>query len=131
MGEFVRDVNDVVPLAQKPEVASVSINYPEKFIQVSHLTVVRASDSTTLVRSNGEERTVRVVSEPSGSSIGLEGYTEDQLRKKQEQDKTLAFLMQWLKTGEEPKEGTLILGSPDANFYWVTRRLLYWAQGVP
>lgn len=53
--------------------ASVSMNCPEKCIQVSHLTVVRASDITTLVRSNGEERTVRVVSEPSGSSIDLGG----------------------------------------------------------
>lgn len=61
MGDFVRDEDDVVPLAQKPEVASVSINCPKKCIQVSHLTVVRASDSTTLVRSNRDERTVRVV----------------------------------------------------------------------
>lgn len=60
-GDFVRDEDDVVPLAQKPEVASVSINCPKKCIQVSHLTVVRASDSTTLVRSNRDERTVRVV----------------------------------------------------------------------
>lgn len=95
-GNFVRDVDDVVPLAQKPKVASVSINCPEECIQVSHLTVARASDSTTLVRSNGEERAVRVVSEPSGSSIDLGGYTEEQLREKQEQDQNLAFLMQWL-----------------------------------
>lgn len=33
--EFVRDVDDVVPLAQKPEVANVSINCPEKCIQLS------------------------------------------------------------------------------------------------
>lgn len=58
------------------------------------LTVVRASDSTSLVRNNGKERTVRVVSEPSGSSIDLGGYTEEQLREKQEQNQNLAFLMQ-------------------------------------
>lgn len=90
-GNFVRDVDDVVPLAQKPKVASVSINCPEECIQVSHLTVARASDSTTLVRSNGEERAVRVVSEPSGSSIDLGGYTEEQLREKQEQDQISNF----------------------------------------
>lgn len=39
---------------------------------------------------------MRVVSEPSGSSIDLGGYTEEQLREKQEQDQNLAFLMQWL-----------------------------------
>lgn len=36
-GNFVRDVDDVVPFAQKPEEASVSINCPEKCIQVSPL----------------------------------------------------------------------------------------------
>lgn len=44
-------------------------------------TVVRASVKTTLVRSNGEERTVRVVSEPSGSSIDLRAILRNNLGK--------------------------------------------------
>lgn len=70
----MRDVDDVVHLTQKPEVASGSINYPEKCIQVSHLAIVRTHDSTTLVRGNGEKRTVILVGEPSGSVISLGVY---------------------------------------------------------
>lgn len=116
-GEFVRDVDDVVPLAQKPEVASVSISNPENYIRVSHLTVVRTGSSTTLIRGDGEEKTVMVVSEQSRAGISLGGYTGEQLREKQ----NLAFLMQWLKTREEPRDGTLFLSSPEAKCYWVNR----------
>lgn len=72
---------------------------------------------------------VTVVSEPSGSNIDLGCYTEEQLREKQEQDQNLAFLMQWLKTGEEPKEGTLFLDSPEAKFYRVSREAFVLGSG--
>lgn len=37
--------------------------------------------------------------------------------------------MQWLKTGEEPKEGTLFLGSPEAKFHWVNREAFVLGSG--
>jgi RNA:NAD 2'-phosphotransferase (TPT1/KptA family) len=122
-GDFVRDVDDVVPLAQKAEVASVKSNQPENCIQVSKLEIVRIRENTALCRDSGEKSTVRVVHEPEGTGISMGGYTEEQLGERQKQDQNLAFLIQWLKTREDPGEGNLFLSSPEAKFYWLNRQV--------
>jgi hypothetical protein len=90
---------------------------------------VFSEGTATVTTEIGDRKTVRVFEDIGGVSFGE--YTPEQLEQEQEQDPDFKFLLDWLKHGEEPKEGLLFLSSQNAKFYWVNRPLHVRRQTPP
>ena len=55
--------------------------------------------------------------------ISLSGYSADKIKDGQSKDPNLKFLLQWLKTKQEPQEGELFISSKIAKRYWINKEL--------
>lgn len=117
--DFVRDVDDVIPLTKRTDTADVLTVQSEVPVRVSRIRLGFSEGTATVTTEIGDRKTVRVFEDIGGISFGE--YTPEQLEQEQEQDPDFKFLLDWLKHGEEPKEGLLFLSSQNAKFYWVNR----------
>ena len=53
----------------------------------------------------------------------LNGYSWEEVRTFQAEDKELKFILTWLELQEEPPEGELFLSSPATKHYWINKEL--------
>ena len=58
------------------------------------------------------------------------GFTFEDLKKEQAEDKDLKTVITWLTTKEEPDEGSLFISSPEAKYYWVNKEMFKLVDGV-
>ena len=132
--QFIEDVDYATTLAQKPEMkqgkgyncGSRTI-YPEETEEygLSQLFMVQAMTRSTtntpdLDPDGDDDDRDRDKAE---SRSWVSGYSWEDVSTAQSADKNLDFIIQWLKSQENPSENDLFLSSPAAKHYWINKDL--------
>ena len=112
---FDQDVDDVVPLANRPWGQPVRKGQnPEEEEMGPRVAEIWVSTGEAGNRLRWESiKGVQIVREAEG--ISFQGPGEDEMKEEQRVDPELTWVVRWRETGEEPTEGELLLESPKNN----------------
>ena len=58
------------------------------------------------------------------------GFIHQNLQEEQTKDKDLILFLDWRKNQNEPNEGTLLLSSSEAKYYWLNKEVFKLIDGV-
>ena len=111
---FEEDVDDVVPLTFHTPTQQVQPAEPQVNIQ-----------GPTLRSLEVEEEDDREV-----VSTFFEGYTQDELRRRQLEDQDLCQVIGWMEEKSNPSQATLTLCSPGIKYLWRNHQQLVLKDGV-
>ena len=67
---------------------------------------------------------------PKSATLQMPGYTAEELKTKQEKDRHLSVILNWLNHNAEPSAAELALSSPSVKHYWAMRQQLRIIEGV-
>jgi hypothetical protein len=127
---FDQDVDDVVPLANKPWGQPVSEGQDqdeeEMGPRVAEIWVYTGEAGNRLRWES--IKGVQIDREAEG--ISFQGPGEDEIKEQQRVDPELAWVIRWRETGEEPTEGELFIGDSRSKYYWINREVFVLEKGV-
>ena len=127
---FDQDVDDVVPLANKPWGQPVSNGQDQEEEEMGpRVAEIWVSTGEAGNRLRWESiKGVQIVREAEG--ISFQGPGEDEMKEQQRVDPELAWVVRWRETGEEPTEGELFIGDSRSKYYWINREVFVLEKGV-
>ena len=127
---FDQDVDDVVPLANKPWGQPVSKGQDQEEEEMGpRVAKIWVSTGEVGNRLRWESiKGVQIVREAEG--ISFQGPGEEEMREQQRVDPELVWVVRWRETGKEPTEGELFIGGSRSNCYWIHREVFVLEKGV-
>ena len=117
---FVEEVDDVVPLATRPQ----------RIQAVGGEGAPAQGHPGPVVQGEPEAQPPGDDPGPGGGPVGQVPSPLAHLREEQVKDDHFKALREWLKTGQEPEQGTQMLWSPAEKYLWVNREQFCLEQDI-
>ena len=123
---FVEEVDTVVPLQVRPQSVTADMGeHPPRLLTTALVTEEDRVGMRLTVITEGQEPGIKELSaEPVPPALA------GRLKEEQGKDNSLTPLRDWLTSGEEPSEATIMLWGPAQKFVWTNRQAFKLVQGT-